>query len=107
MRHGLNKMRRFGGRRFSAKKLDRRVDRELHALGWRIVRVWEHELTRKNSPRLLRRLAAGGVGYEMPEVRVEPQGGPGAPDFAVVEDSAGVEQRGVGVRPKSICASLA
>ncbi len=27
---------------------DRRVNRELCALGWRVVRVWEHELARNN-----------------------------------------------------------
>lgn len=39
------------------KTRDRRVNRELRALGWRVVRVWAHELARKNETRLLRRLA--------------------------------------------------
>jgi DNA mismatch endonuclease (patch repair protein) len=32
------------------------VTRTLRAQGWRVLRLWEHELTRKNEPRLLRRL---------------------------------------------------
>jgi DNA mismatch endonuclease (patch repair protein) len=40
------------------KARDRRVNRALRALGWKVVRVWEHELTRKNEARLLRRLQA-------------------------------------------------
>lgn len=35
---------------------DRRVNRELCVLGWRVVRVWEHELTKNNTSRLVRRL---------------------------------------------------
>lgn len=35
---------------------DRRVTTTLRRAGWRVLRVWEHELTRKNEPRLLRRL---------------------------------------------------
>lgn len=37
---------------------DRLVTRTLRSLGWRVVRVWEHELTKKNESRLLRRLAS-------------------------------------------------
>ena len=40
------------------KARDRRVNRELRAKGWTVLRVWEHELAKKNLPRLLRRLAA-------------------------------------------------
>ena len=42
-----------GNRAFWKKKLagnrarDRRVNRELRKLGWRVVRIWEHDLTRK------------------------------------------------------------
>ena len=36
---------------------DRLVTRTLRARGWRVMRIWEHELTRKNEQRLLRRLA--------------------------------------------------
>jgi G:T-mismatch repair DNA endonuclease (very short patch repair protein) len=35
---------------------DRRVNRILKAEGWTVVRVWEHELTRRNEPKLIRRL---------------------------------------------------
>lgn len=35
---------------------DRLVSRTLRARGWTVVRIWEHELTKKNQPRLLRRL---------------------------------------------------
>jgi len=41
---------------------DRRVDRALRANGWRVVRVWEHALARRNARRLaarLRRLLRG------------------------------------------------
>ena len=37
---------------------DRLVTRTLRKLGWEVLRVWEHELTRKNEARLLRRLAS-------------------------------------------------
>lgn len=35
---------------------DREVGRLLRARGWRVMRVWEHELTRKNESRLIGRL---------------------------------------------------
>lgn len=38
------------------KARDRRVNRALRAKGWTVIRVWEHELTRKNEPRLVNRL---------------------------------------------------
>ncbi len=34
----------------------RQVNRLFHKLGWRVVRIWEHELKRKDEGRLLRRL---------------------------------------------------
>ena len=37
---------------------DKEVNRLLRAKGWKVVRVWEHELARKNLPRLLKRLAS-------------------------------------------------
>jgi len=37
---------------------DRRVNRTLRARGWKVIRVWEHELTRRNERKLIRRLAA-------------------------------------------------
>jgi DNA mismatch endonuclease, patch repair protein len=38
------------------KARDRRVNRLLRAKGWTVIRVWEHELVRKNIPKLLKRL---------------------------------------------------
>jgi DNA mismatch endonuclease (patch repair protein) len=35
---------------------DRRVNRELRSRGWHVLRIWEHELARKNEHRLLARL---------------------------------------------------
>jgi DNA mismatch endonuclease (patch repair protein) len=35
---------------------DRRVNRELRKAGWRVLRIWEHELAAENEARLLRRL---------------------------------------------------
>ncbi len=51
-----------GNRRFWQEKLarnqarDRLVTRTLRQRGWRVLRIWEHELARKNTARLLRRL---------------------------------------------------
>jgi DNA mismatch endonuclease (patch repair protein) len=36
---------------------DRLVTRTLRRQGWTVIRIWEHELTTKNEPRLLRRLS--------------------------------------------------
>jgi len=38
------------------KSRDRSVTRALHAQGWQVLRIWEHELKRKNESRLLHRL---------------------------------------------------
>jgi DNA mismatch endonuclease (patch repair protein) len=38
------------------KTRDRLVTRTLRAQGWRVLRIWEHELSRKNEVRLLKRL---------------------------------------------------
>ena len=35
---------------------DRLVTRTLRAMGWRVLRIWEHELRKKNAPQLLRKL---------------------------------------------------
>jgi len=40
----------------SNKKRDLLVIRTLRKTGWTVLRIWEHELTRKNQPLLLRRL---------------------------------------------------
>ena len=37
---------------------DRRVNRALRRLGWTVVRVWEHELRRRDEAKLIRRLAS-------------------------------------------------
>ena len=41
------------------KARDGRVTRTLRRMGWRVVRIWEHELARKNETRLLARLERG------------------------------------------------
>ncbi|MDZ4290052.1 MAG: very short patch repair endonuclease [Prosthecobacter sp.] len=38
------------------KKRDREVTRELRKRGWQVLRVWAHELTRKNEKRCLGRI---------------------------------------------------
>jgi DNA mismatch endonuclease, patch repair protein len=38
------------------KSRDRAVSRTLQAQGWRVLRIWEHELARKNEARLLVRI---------------------------------------------------
>jgi DNA mismatch endonuclease (patch repair protein) len=40
---------------------DRLVTRTLRARGWRVLRLWEHELTRKYERRLLARLRRAGL----------------------------------------------
>jgi len=35
---------------------DRRVNCEMRKRGWTVIRVWQHELKRKDEPKLLRRL---------------------------------------------------
>ncbi len=47
----------FWRRKIAANRTrDRLVTRTLRAMGWRVLRIWEHELTRKNEARLLARL---------------------------------------------------
>jgi DNA mismatch endonuclease (patch repair protein) len=49
--------RAFWRRKLSANKArDGVVTRTLRRAGWRVLRVWEHELARKNETRLLRRI---------------------------------------------------
>lgn len=38
------------------KERDRLVTRTLRSQGWRVLRIWEHDLSRKNQPRLVRRI---------------------------------------------------
>ena len=37
---------------------DRKVTRLLRRLGWHVLRVWQHELLRRDESKLLRRLSA-------------------------------------------------
>lgn len=47
----------FWRKKFAVNKArDRLVTRTLRAKGWRVLRIWEHELARKNEARLLRRI---------------------------------------------------
>ena len=47
----------FWRKKLAANKArDRRVTRTLRRMGWRVVRIWEHELARKNETRLLKRI---------------------------------------------------
>jgi DNA mismatch endonuclease, patch repair protein len=49
--------RAFWRRKLNANKLrDILVNRTLRKEGWRVLRIWEHELPRKNEGRLLRRI---------------------------------------------------
>ena len=41
------------------RRRDALVTRTLRRAGWRVLRVWEHELARKNEARLLRRIERG------------------------------------------------
>jgi DNA mismatch endonuclease (patch repair protein) len=40
------------------KRRDRLVNRTLRTQGWRVLRIWEHELVRKSEVKLLRRIRA-------------------------------------------------
>lgn len=35
---------------------ERKVNRTLRSMGWKVARVWEHELKRRDEPQLVRRL---------------------------------------------------
>lgn len=49
--------RAFWQRKLSANKLrDRKVTRTLRRAGWRVLRIWEHELGRKPQARLMHRI---------------------------------------------------
>ena len=53
----------FWRRKFAANKArDRLVNRALRIANWTVLRVWEHELARKNEARLLRRICAALAG---------------------------------------------
>ncbi len=47
----------FWRRKLAANRTrDRRVNRTLRAAGWRVLRIWEHELAKRNERRLAARL---------------------------------------------------
>jgi len=49
--------RAFWRRKLAANKArDRLVTRTLRRIGWRVVRIWEHELARKREAQLIRRI---------------------------------------------------
>jgi DNA mismatch endonuclease (patch repair protein) len=50
---------------------DRLVTRTLCAQGWRVMRIWEHELARKNEPRLLSRFRRYGL---LPKLKLPESG---------------------------------
>ncbi len=53
----------------SNKKRDRRVNRVLHLEGWRIIRIWEHELN-KNPDRCIKRIIQStSAGTAKPKMR--------------------------------------
>jgi DNA mismatch endonuclease (patch repair protein) len=52
----------FWQRKLSRNKLrDRQVNRTLRQSGWHVLRIWEHELARRNETQLLRRLQTAGL----------------------------------------------
>jgi DNA mismatch endonuclease (patch repair protein) len=52
----------FWRKKFAANKArDLLVNRTLRKVGWRVVRIWEHELERKHLPKALRKLRASGL----------------------------------------------
>lgn len=54
--------REFWFKKLSANKVrDRLVTRTLRTKGWRVVRIWEHELGRRNEIRCLDRLRKEGI----------------------------------------------
>lgn len=47
----------FWSKKFSANKMrDRLVNRTLRIKGWKVLRIWEHELTVKHRKKLVRRI---------------------------------------------------
>ena len=54
----------FWRKKFATNKArDRLVSRTLRRAGWRVLRIWEHELARKHEPRLVKRLQRLLVGH--------------------------------------------
>lgn len=46
---------------YANRRRDKNVSRELRKNGWRVLRIWEHELAKKNRTRLLARLRRAGL----------------------------------------------
>lgn len=54
----------FWRKKFEANKArDLLVNRTLRKAGWRVIRIWEHELERKHLPKALRKLRAAGLDF--------------------------------------------
>ena len=52
----------FWRKKFAANRTrDRLVTRTLRRAGWRVLRIWEHELARKREATLVKRLARAGL----------------------------------------------
>ena len=52
----------FWRKKFAANQTrDRLVTRTLRRAGWRVLRIWEHELARKREATLVKRLARAGL----------------------------------------------
>jgi len=52
----------FWRKKFAANKArDLLVNRTLRNAGWRVIRIWEHELERKHLPKALRKLRSVGL----------------------------------------------
>lgn len=54
------------------KMRDRLVTAALRKRGWRVVRVWEHELTKRNETRLVRRIQSISDHYRLTKPGSEP-----------------------------------
>ena len=48
------------------RKRDRRQNRLLRANGWTVIRIWQHELTRKHRAKALRKLSGAGLMVVLP-----------------------------------------
>lgn len=49
------------GKLAAHRRRDRRIDREMKSRGWRVLRIWEHELAGKREARLVLRLKRSGL----------------------------------------------
>jgi DNA mismatch endonuclease (patch repair protein) len=72
--HSPHSNRSFWKAKFSRnRRRDRLVTRRLRAKGWQVIRIWEHELVRRNQNRVLRRIQQAFLksltGFFAPEAR--------------------------------------